>query len=181
MPDPETQEILWYHPDPRAVLPLDGFHCSHSLRRSLKRFTVTYDRTFTEVMRACGDREETWITDEFVAVYGEMHRLGLAHSVEIWENERLVGGTYGVSIGGAFFAESKFHRARDASKAAIYYLVEALNEGGYRLLEVQFLTDHLQTLGAVAIPASEYMKRLGVALAAPAQFPITVFSAPRSP
>lgn len=181
MPEPETNEILWYHPDPRAVLPLDGFHCSHSLRRSLKRFSVTFDTAFKEVMQACGDRAETWITDEFVSVYSEMHSRGLAHSVEIWEKGKLVGGTYGVSLGGAFFAESKFHRTTDASKAALYHLVHALNQGNYALLEVQFLTDHLKSLGAIAIAAEDYMSRLASALTRPAAFPLIAFSAQENP
>jgi leucyl/phenylalanyl-tRNA--protein transferase len=167
MPDPETGELLWFNPDPRAILPLDGFHCSRSLERTLKRkkFTVSFDRAFEAVMRGCADRKETWITEEFVRVYTALHRDGDAHSVEVWQGNKLVGGLYGVSLGAAFFAESKFHRATDASKVALYNLVARLNEKKFKLLEVQFLTPHLAGLGAIQIPAREYQRRLSVALA----------------
>jgi leucyl/phenylalanyl-tRNA--protein transferase len=166
MPHPDTGEIVWFRPDPRAVLPLDGFKASRSLLRSIRRsgFRVSYDTAFPEVMRGCADREETWITDEFLAAYGRLHREGDAHSVEIWQGPNLVGGVYGVSLGGAFFAESKFHRVTDASKAALYYLVERLRARGYGLLEIQFLTPHLETLGAIEIPDAEYQARLSAAL-----------------
>jgi leucyl/phenylalanyl-tRNA--protein transferase len=172
MPDPETGKLLWFNPDPRAVIPLDGFHVSHSLKRRLHKgdFKVTFDTAFIDVMRACADREETWITEEFVEAYTALHRMGKAHSVEVWEGKELVGGAYGVSIGGAFFAESKFHRARDASKVALYYLVERLKMRGFVLLEVQFLTPHLATLGAIEIPAIEYEKKLRAALRKKAKF-----------
>jgi leucyl/phenylalanyl-tRNA--protein transferase len=172
MPHPESGEILWFHPDPRAVLPLDGFHCSRSLARTLRRseLTVTFDQAFDAVMTACGERRETWITDEFKAVYGAMHRDGDAHSVEVWLDGHLVGGAYGVTLGGAFFAESMFHRATDASKIALYHLVQHLVSRGYQLLEVQFLTPHLASLGAVEIPRSEYLRRLERALEVEAAF-----------
>lgn len=158
MPDPATGKILWFNPDPRAIIPLDGFHVSRSLARTLRRadFRVSYDEAFGEVMQACGDRGETWITPEFHAAYGRMHELGLAHSVEVWRDKALVGGVYGVALGGAFFAESKFHRATDMSKVALFHLVEKLNLLGFTLLEVQFLTPHLQKLGAVEISADRY-------------------------
>lgn len=166
MPDPESGEILWYRPDPRAVIPLDGFHCSRSLARVLRRgtFTVSFDRAFVDVMRACATREETWITEEFIEVYSAMHGSGMAHSVEVWHDGELAGGTYGVSIGGAFFAESMFHTKRDASKVALFHLVEHLNARGFRLLEVQFLTPHLARLGAVEITDRQYQKQLREAI-----------------
>lgn len=166
MPDPVTGELLWFNPDPRAIIPLDAFHVSRSLRRTLKHksFEITTDRAFRDVMRACSERAETWITEEFIQVYGQLFDEGNAHSVEVWENGQLVGGTYGVALQGAFFAESKFHRVTDASKVALHGLVERLKAGGFTLLEVQFLTPHLQTLGAVNIPATEYKRRLTAAL-----------------
>lgn len=172
MPHPETAEILWFHPDPRAILPLDGFHCSRSLQRSLKKsgFRYTLNQAFREVMKACADRRETWINDEFLKVYTQLHQLGFAHSLEVWQGEQLVGGTYGVCLGGAFFAESKFHRVSDASKAALYYLTEHLRHKGYVLLEVQFLTAHLKTLGVIEISAADYEVRLKAALKLRPQF-----------
>lgn len=166
MPHPETEEIIWFNPDPRAVMPLNGFHCSKSLRRSLKNsgFSVSINRDFPGVMAGCSARSETWINEEITEAYEKLHRDGHAHSVEIWQNEILVGGTYGVAIAGAFFAESKFHTVTDASKAALYYLVEHLRLKGYKLLEVQFITPHLRTLGAIQIPAKDYEQRLQQAL-----------------
>ena len=167
MPQSETNEILWYRPDPRAVIPLDNFHASRSLQRTLKRshFTITFDSAFREVMLGCADRKETWITDEFLTAYTELHHLGFAHSVEVWSKDRqLVGGVYGVSLGGAFFAESKFHRKTDASKVALYHLVQRLKAQHFTLLEVQFMTPHLATLGALEIPDDIYQLRLAKAL-----------------
>ncbi len=162
MPHPETEEIIWFNPDPRAIIPLDGFHCSRSLRRSLRRsnFLVTIDKDFSGVLAGCAERAETWINTEITEAYERLHQHGDAHSLEIWQNDQLVGGTYGVAIGGAFFAESKFHRVTDASKAALYFLVEHLRAKGFSLLEVQFLTPHLRTLGAIQIPARDYEQRL---------------------
>jgi leucyl/phenylalanyl-tRNA--protein transferase len=166
MPHPDTGEILWFNPDPRAVIPLDGFHVSKSLARTLRRgqFRTTINQAFHNVMRGCANRDETWITDEFIDVYGDMHDLGLAHSVEVWRDEDLVGGTYGVSLGGAFFAESMFHLENDASKVALHRLVEHMKSRGMTLLEVQFLTPHLSSLGAVEIRKDVYLKRLAQAL-----------------
>lgn len=172
MPDPETQNILWYRPDPRAIIPLDGFHCSRSLRRRIHRkdYQVTFDQCFTAVMQGCANRSETWINGEFFRAYGELHLLGVAHSVEVWLDQELVGGVYGVALAGAFFAESKFHSRTDASKIALFFLVEHLNQNGFGLLEVQFLTPHLSRLGALEIPSSEYLDRLAEALAMEARF-----------
>jgi leucyl/phenylalanyl-tRNA--protein transferase len=159
MADELTGEIDWYLPDPRAIIPLDRFHASRSLRKQLRKreFDIRIDCDFTSVMRGCADREEgSWISEEFVKVYGELYQRGFAHSVEAWKDGRLVGGLYGVSIGGAFMAESMFHRETGASKAALFALVELLARRNYLLLDVQFATPHLRSLGAVEIPLPLY-------------------------
>lgn len=164
--------IEWYQPDPRAILPLDGFHTSRSLQKKLKKnvFEVTYDTDFLGVMKGCAGRKPTWINAEFLRAYGEMHRLGKAHSVEVRQNGKLVGGTYGVHLGGAFFAESKFHTVTDASKVALAKLVERLGARGFSLLEVQFLTPHLSQFGVIEIPHEDYMERLIAALKLKCEF-----------
>lgn len=166
MPEPKSGEIRWYRPDPRAVIPLDGFHISHSLQKKLKKseFRISFNQAFAEVMQGCSEREETWINDEFRTAYGELHSLGLAHSVEVWRDEQLVGGLYGLGLGAAFFAESMFHKVTDASKIALHHLVERLKAQGFVLLECQFLTPHLQSLGAIEISDREYMIQLRNAL-----------------
>ena len=159
----DNGEIHWLAPDPRAIIELEGLRVSRSLRRAAKRggFEVTIDRDFFSVIQACADRSEgTWISQEIGEAYRELHRLGFAHSVEAWHDGTLVGGLYGVVIGGAFFGESMFHRVTDASKVALVRLVERMRERGFVLLDVQFLTDHLRKLGAVEIPRSEYEVRL---------------------
>lgn len=169
----DTGEIGWYQPDPRAILPLDGFHVSRSLRRTERKagFRISFDENFEQVMRACGDRPEgTWMTEAFIEAYSELQRTGRAHSVEVWQGDLLAGGTYGVCLGAAFFAESKFHRVTDASKVALHALVERLRAGSFRLLEVQFLTPHLKSLGAVEISAREYERRLQDALSLSSEF-----------
>lgn len=166
-PMPDRRGIIrWFQPNPRAVLPLDKFHASRSLQRTLRKktFEITYNKDFLGVMRGCANRDDTWITKEFYDGYGELHRLGKAHSVEVWKAGELVGGTYGVHFGGAFFAESKFHTATDASKVALAKLVERLRERNFTLLEVQFLTDHLAQFGVVEIRHTEYMRHLRAAL-----------------
>ena len=168
MADEGSGEILWFRPDPRAIIPLDGFHVSRSLARERRRgvFEVRVDTEFEAVMRGCADRREgTWISDRFVEVYGALHRAGTAHSVEAWRGGRLAGGTYGVALGGAFMAESMFHRETDASKVALAALVQRLRERGFTLLDVQYLTPHLESLGAVEITRREYERRLEHALA----------------
>ncbi|MCC6729807.1 MAG: leucyl/phenylalanyl-tRNA--protein transferase [Chthonomonadales bacterium] len=167
MADSVTGRLYWMRPDPRAVIPLDGFHMSRSLARAIRRgrFEVRVDTDFEGVMRGCADRAEgTWITEEFVAVYGELHRRGAAHSVEAWSEGRLVGGTYGLALGAAFMAESMFHRETDASKVALAALVARLRERGFALLDVQYLTPHLSSLGAVEIPGALYYALLRGAL-----------------
>jgi leucyl/phenylalanyl-tRNA--protein transferase len=168
MADEGSGEILWFRPDPRAIIPLDGFHISRSLARTLRRgiFEVRVDTDFEGVMRGCADRPEgTWISERFVEVYGALHRAGKAHSVEAWRDGRLVGGAYGLALGGAFMAESMFHRETDASKAALTALVARLQERGFTLLDVQYVTPHLESLGAVDITRREYERRLERALA----------------
>ena len=169
--------IGWWSPDPRGVLPLDGLRVSRSLRRSCRRLRTTVDAAFDEVMAGCGDptRPHGWITPAFRSAYGELHRLGWAHSVEVWQGEELVGGVYGVQVGGLFAGESMFHRVRDASKVALVTLVDALSgsagaEEG-RLLDVQWATPHLRSLGAVAIARGDYLGRLRRAVALPPAIP----------
>jgi leucyl/phenylalanyl-tRNA---protein transferase len=168
MADEGSGEILWFRPDPRAIIPLDGFHISRSLARTLRRgiFEVRVDTDFEGVMRGCADRPEgTWISERFVEVYGALHRAGKAHSVEAWRDGRLVGGAYGLALGGTFMAESMFHRETDASKVALTALVARLQERGFTLLDVQYVTPHLESLGAVDITRREYERRLERALA----------------
>jgi leucyl/phenylalanyl-tRNA---protein transferase len=173
-PWPDTSgRLLWWSPDPRAVLPLDGFHESRSLRRTRRRagFTVTVDRACAAVMTGCAERREgTWITAEMQRAYLRLADLGWVHSVEIWSGDLLAGGLYGVAIGGFFAAESMFHRRTDASKIALAALVERLAARRFTLLDVQFVTDHLQSLGAVAIARDEYLARLRSAIASGARF-----------
>lgn len=160
------QVLAWWSPDPRGVLPLDGLRVSRSLRRSSRRYEVRVDHDFDAVVSACADpgRSGRWITDAISSAYGNLHRLGWAHSVEAWEGGRLVGGLYGVSIGGLFAGESMFARSTDASKVALMALVERLGAAGGALLDVQWTTDHLRSLGAVDLPRPEYLARLADAL-----------------
>jgi leucyl/phenylalanyl-tRNA---protein transferase len=167
MADEISGEVLWFRPDPRAIIPLDGFHISRSLKRRLRLggFEITVDTDFEGVMRACGDRPEgTWISEGFIEVYGALHREGKAHSVEAWREGQLVGGCYGVALGAAFMAESMFHRETDASKVALAALVSRLRDRGFVLLDVQYVTAHLASLGAVEISRREYERRLAAAL-----------------
>jgi leucyl/phenylalanyl-tRNA--protein transferase len=155
-------EIAWFSPDPRAIIPIHDFHVPHGLRRTLKkgRFEIRINAGFETVMRKCGAREETWINDEILASYLNLHRLGYAHSVESWLDGKLAGGLYGVALGGAFFGESMFHEVADASKVALHALVMRLKERGYELLDTQWTTTHLQTFGAMDISRAEYRRRL---------------------
>jgi len=164
--------ITWHQPPVRAVIPLEGFRVSTSLGRTLRqgRFHVTFDEDFIGVMEGCADRDETWIDARILRVYWDLHCAGKAHSVEVWVDGVLAGGVYGVALGGAFFAESKFHRVRDMSKVALAHLVGRLRERGYVLLDVQYLTEHLERLGAVEISRAEYEARLEVALEVEARF-----------
>ena len=161
------REIGWFRPDPRAILPLETFHVSRSLAKTIRRerFEVRVNTDFEGVMRGCADREEgTWISEDFIRVYGALHRGGKAHSVETWRDGRLVGGTYGLALGAAFMAESMFHYEADASKVALSALVARLRERGFILLDVQYLTPHLASLGATEIPHRIYYTLLQHAL-----------------
>jgi leucyl/phenylalanyl-tRNA--protein transferase len=163
----EAPDVFWVEPRQRAVIPLDRFHMSRSLARTLRsgRFTVTLDQAFGEVITACADREETWINDDIERAMLSLHSLGHAHSVEVWSDEgQLAGGLYGVKLGRAFFGESMFSRRTDASKVALAWLVARLKLGGYTLLDCQFMTAHLASLGAVAVSRGRYVELLGEAL-----------------
>jgi len=160
-------EVHWLAPDPRAVIELDAVKVPRSLRALRKRgeFQLAVNRAFNEVIAACADRREgTWISDDIKDAYRVLHRLGFAHSVEAWRDEELAGGLYGMAIGGAFFGESMFHWVTDASKLALVYLIERMRRRGFALLDVQFLTEHLQRFGAVEIPRTQYERRLRRAL-----------------
>lgn len=167
-PWPDGDTVWWWSPDPRCVMPLDGFHVSRSLARTIRsgRFTATVDHAFTSVVRACADRPEgTWITPAYARAFQRMHQLGHAHSVEVWTADgALAGGVYGLAVGGAFMAESMFHRVSDASKVALHHLVGFLRARGFALLDVQMPTPHLESLGAVTISRDEYLARLATAL-----------------
>lgn len=173
----EDGAIGWYEPTVRAVIPLDRFAVPRRLARTVRsgRFEARYDTAFEAVMRACAapgpGRESTWISEEMVRAYGELHRLGHAHSVECWREGRLAGGLYGVAIGGLFAGESMFHRERDASKVALVHLVERLRAGGFALLDSQYIVgDHMLQFGAVEIGRAEYHRRLRAALRVEARF-----------
>jgi leucyl/phenylalanyl-tRNA--protein transferase len=157
----DAGRLLWWSPDPRAILPLDGFHEARSLARSRRRCTITHDTAFADVMRGCATSHgPTWITPGMFVAYVRLHELGWAHSVEVWKDGVLVGGLYGVAVGGFFAAESMFHRVRDASKVALAWLVAHLLEQGFGLLDVQLLTPHLASLGAIEITREDYLERL---------------------
>jgi leucyl/phenylalanyl-tRNA--protein transferase len=172
MADSKSGEIGWYSPDPRAIIELEELKIPRSLKLTLKKnpFEIRLDRRFEEVMRACAEREDTWISEEIVQSYLHLHQLGLAHSVECWKNAELAGGLYGVAIGGAFFGESMFSRVRDASKVALVSLVNRLRDRGFELLDTQFITPHLARFGAKEIPREEYLTRLKAALRKNCQF-----------
>ena len=168
-----TMRLDWFSPDPRGVLPLDDYHAPARLGRRLRqgRFGVTIDTAFLDVVRECAARrDETWISDLIIDSYRELHRLGHAHAVEVWLNDALVGGLYGVAVGGAFFGESMFHDVTDASKVALHALVQRLRAGGFTLLDIQWVTPHLAQFGAVAIPRVEYLRQLAAAVARSATF-----------
>jgi len=173
----EDPELFWVDPVRRGILPLDGFHLPRRLKRTLRvgRFEITGDRDFAAVMRGCAEptaeRPQTWINDEILRVYGALHERGFAHSIEARLDGALVGGLYGVAMGGAFFGESMFSRVSDASKVALAHLVARLRQGGFRLLDTQFVTEHLQRFGAIEISRARYRRMLAEALEANAYFP----------
>ena len=162
----DAEELYWVEPRNRAIIPLDRFHVSHSLRRTLRlgRFDVSHDRDFAAVITGCADREETWINAELERAMLALHASGHAHSIEVWHGSALVGGVYGVKLGRAFFGESMFSRMTDASKVALAWLVARLKVGNFTLLDCQFMTDHLASLGAVNISRETYVALLSAAL-----------------
>ncbi len=166
----ENGAISWYDPDPRAILPLNEFHVSRSLRRVVRqgKFDIHFDRSFGQVIRACAEpgkgREYSWISPEIIVAYEWLHQLGHAHSVESWYEGELVGGLYGVAINGLFAGESMFTRHRNASKVALVYLVSNLRDRGYLLLDIQMMTEHLKQFGAIEIPREQYKYLLAKAL-----------------
>jgi leucyl/phenylalanyl-tRNA---protein transferase len=167
-PMAESREgpISWYSPDPRAIIPLDTFNVSRSLRQVERKeiFEIRFNTAFPEVITQCAAREDTWISAEIIDSYRQLFEQGVAHSVESWKEGVLAGGLYGVALGGAFFGESMFSRSSDASKIALWALVRRLREKGYLLLDTQFLTPHLATLGACEIPRKDYLRLLRAAL-----------------
>ncbi|HEY4283351.1 MAG TPA: leucyl/phenylalanyl-tRNA--protein transferase [Chthoniobacterales bacterium] len=164
--------IEWFSPEPRAILPLDQFHVPHTLRRvtAKKVFEIKIDHSFADVIRACAERSDTWINPEIIGSYERLHELGYGHSVESWHGGELVGGLYGVAIGGAFFGESMFHRKTDASKVALLALVERLQTQKFALLDTQWVTPHLAQFGAVEVPRDQYVKLLKMAVDLPRTF-----------
>ncbi len=172
----DADELYWVEPKKRGVLPLDGFHLPRSLAKLLRqeRFELTADRAFAEVMHACAapaaGRTDTWINESILDGYTRLHRLGFAHSLECWQGGELVGGLYGVKLGAAFFGESMFTRVRDASKVALAHLIARLRVGGFRLLDTQFLTAHLERFGAIEVPRAAYRSLLDSALSSEGDF-----------
>jgi leucyl/phenylalanyl-tRNA--protein transferase len=173
----DDPELFWVDPVRRGILPLDGFHLPRRLARTLRanRFEISCDRDFIQVMRGCAEptseRPQTWINDEILSVYSALHERGFAHSVEARIEDALVGGLYGVTLGGAFFGESMFSRVTDASKVALAHLVAKLKRGGFHLLDTQFVTEHLQRFGAIEISRAQYRRLLAEALETSARFP----------
>jgi len=164
----DAPDLYWVEPRKRAIMPIDGFRLSRSLRKTIRvgTFSVTRDEAFARVVRECAHREETWINAEIEQSYIRLHEHGHAHSVECWQEGELVGGLYGVTLGAAFFGESMFSLRKDASKVALAWLVARLKVGGYRLLDCQFMTEHLRSMGAVEIDQKDYLRLLSSALAA---------------
>lgn len=163
-------EVFWVDPQRRGVFPLDGFHISRSLRRRIRRggYSARLDTDFGAVLAGCADREPTWINRDLASCYLALHARGIAHSVEIWDDEGLAGGVFGIALGAAFFGESMFSRRTDASKLALAHLVHRLRAGGFVLFDTQFLTSHLESLGAIEIPRADYRAQLSRALMLPA-------------
>ncbi len=168
----ENGAMGWFSPDPRGIIPIREFHIPHGLRKLLRRnpFEIRINTAFAETLRGCADRDSTWISESIHHSYLALHRLGSAHSVEVWQDHALVGGLYGVSLGGAFFGESMFSRVPNASKVALAALVARLQERGFVLLDTQWVTEHLTQFGAHEIPRSTYLKALRQALPLPCSF-----------
>lgn len=174
--DAASPDLFWVAPEKRGILPLDGFHMSRSLRKAIRNapYTLRTDSDFPGVIKGCAtagtDRESTWINATIVRLYGELFARGICHTVEVWDGDELVGGLYGLSIGAAFFGESMFHRRTDASKIALAHLVARLRAGGYTLLDTQFITEHLRSMGGIEVPRETYERLLGEALALEGDF-----------
>jgi leucyl/phenylalanyl-tRNA---protein transferase len=168
----DDDALHWVDPRRRGIFPLDGFHISGSLARRIRRepHEVRIDTRFSDVVHACADRAETWINDPLMVLYDRLHQMGHAHSVEVWEEEHLTGGVFGVTLGGAFFGESMFSRTTDASKIALAYLMDRLNRAGFTLFDAQFLTPHLKSLGAIEVSRGDYQDKLRHALKLSADF-----------
>jgi len=168
----DDNELFWVDPRQRGVFPLNDFHISRSLRKTIRseQFRITFDADFSGVVQRCADREETWINDMLFDLYSQLHRTHAARSVEIWEKDQLVGGVFGVTLGGAFFGESMFSHRTDASKVALAYLIDHLNMGGFSLFDTQFITPHLTSLGAQEISRASYRAQLKTALEIDADF-----------
>ena len=166
----DSDELFWFNPDPRAIIPLDGWHIPRSLKKAVRArpYSLTINQAFAEVMRSCAqprrDEGDSWISEDIIATYVELHELGYAHSVECWDGDALMGGLYGVSRGGAFFGESMFSRAPNASKIAYVYLLEIVLRAGYGLLDTQFVNPHLEQFGVREIPKADYLAKLDKAL-----------------
>ncbi len=166
----EASDLFWVDPDERGIMPLDGFHMSKSLKKLMRRdqFEVRVDTNFLAVITNCAGRrsdgDETWINNEIIELYHKLFRMGYCHTVEVWRHGNLVGGLYGIAIGGVFFGESMFHKERDASKMALAHLVDRMNVGGFQLLDTQFITNHLRSLGGIEISREQYHERLHNAL-----------------
>jgi len=177
----DDPEIFWVDPRRRGVFPLDGFHISRSLARTMRRtrFTITTNTAFNDVVTGCADRADTWINAEIFSLYAQLHALGHAHALEVWEDDMLVGGVYGVTLGRAFFGESMFSRRDNASKIALACLVDRLNRGGFTLFDTQFLTPHLASLGAQEITRAAYHARLEMALMKTADFTAPAAASPQ--
>lgn len=167
-------EVFWVDPRRRGIFPLDGFHVSRSLARRIRSggFRITLNRAFADTVTACADRDETWINQMIFSLYCELHRMGHAHSLEVWSDQRLVGGVYGVTIGGAFFGESMFSRETDASKVALVYLMDRLRQNGFALFDTQFVTPHLRSLGAQEVSRRDYRQMLDRAVSLPVQLDV---------
>jgi leucyl/phenylalanyl-tRNA--protein transferase len=176
MADPDDGKIYWYDPDPRTIIPLDHFHVSRRLHRSIRhgKFEIRVDTQFQKVMELCAEprttQDKTWISPELIRLYTILHYYGYAHSVETWQDGKLVGGVYGVNVGGLFAGESMFSRVRDASKVALVALVDRLKAKGFRLFDVQFTTEHLKRFGAVEISREDYKELLDHALQQPVEW-----------
>ena len=177
----DDPEIFWVDPRRRGVFPLDGFHISRSLARAMRRtrFTITTNTAFNDVVTGCADRADTWINAQIFSLYAQLHALGHAHALEVWEDDKLVGGVYGVTLGRAFFGESMFSRRDNASKIALACLVDRLNRCGFTLFDTQFLTPHLASLGAQEITRAAYHARLEMALMKTADFTAPAAASPQ--